>query len=568
MILSKNLKFRVACIVMASSIMIGSFTNPSFAASGQVKVTLPNFKVTLNGMAIENNNKKYPLIVYKNITYFPMTYYDCRFLGLETEWDGKKLSVKKDQISGAYYDDKASKMNNTTYMAGIQTFSVAINGKTIKNDKQTYPLLNFRDVTYFPLTWDYGAVEFGWDYSFDNQKGLIINSGIIPPKTVIIPDPLGGGFTVSAGYLYYYDGARGKIMAINLKNTKDLIEVHQFEKIKFLDKIQYPAYNVWEKNGEGYFSMVIQEDPMKFQLYKVDGKMKKLVKVESGLDTFGNVSIFVDDAQKGTLNNLFVQKNGGEKTNIGDSKLHYLQSLGLVSGKEEGKVFLSGDEVVLIANDGSSSGENQLCKVNINTGKHTTLLKSITTSDIRVDGGYVYLIAVLDENRDTTVLKKINIADGTIIDMKTLTETSMKSEVFAVKNNHIFYQNGFDLGRPPLHVGPSTPEYEKEFQAWAKRVIPDQSLYEVGNSQSLNKGAIVSDLSVQGEYVLCTFNDQNNKGEPSKYGLMVFDKNGKIVFKTADKVSQTYVDHNTLVYTRYDNIDGSYINCEIYLVEL
>ena len=55
-------------------------------AANTVQVTLPGFTVTLNGQSTGNEYSKYPLIVYKDITYFPMTYYDCRLLGLKTDW--------------------------------------------------------------------------------------------------------------------------------------------------------------------------------------------------------------------------------------------------------------------------------------------------------------------------------------------------------------------------------------------------------------------------------------------------------------------------------------------------
>lgn len=50
---------------------------------------LPTFDVEINGIKIENNNRQFPLLVYDDITYVPMTYFDCRYLGLSTDWDGK-----------------------------------------------------------------------------------------------------------------------------------------------------------------------------------------------------------------------------------------------------------------------------------------------------------------------------------------------------------------------------------------------------------------------------------------------------------------------------------------------
>ena len=48
---------------------------PAALAADTVQVTLPSFTVTLNGQVIDNSYRQYPLLVYKDITYFPMTYY-------------------------------------------------------------------------------------------------------------------------------------------------------------------------------------------------------------------------------------------------------------------------------------------------------------------------------------------------------------------------------------------------------------------------------------------------------------------------------------------------------------
>ena len=71
---------------------------------------VPAFTVTLNGQVVDNSYRQYPLLVYKDITYFPMTYYDCRFLGLETSWKGSSegLYITATGVSGAYDAYKGS----------------------------------------------------------------------------------------------------------------------------------------------------------------------------------------------------------------------------------------------------------------------------------------------------------------------------------------------------------------------------------------------------------------------------------------------------------------------------
>ena len=51
-----------------------------------VTVTLPTFAVTLNDTKIDSAHSEYPLIVYRDITYFPMTYHASRFLHLKSNW--------------------------------------------------------------------------------------------------------------------------------------------------------------------------------------------------------------------------------------------------------------------------------------------------------------------------------------------------------------------------------------------------------------------------------------------------------------------------------------------------
>lgn len=140
-------------------------------------VTLPEFKVTLGGFEFNNTYAKYPLIVYKNITYLPMTYFDSRLLGLETEYSAESgLAIKP--LSGdvpEYQSEKLDTPNAKSYTASLANGKISVNGKRIYNHTEDYPLLLFRDVTYFPLTWRFAVEEFSWNYSFDTEDGLVVS---------------------------------------------------------------------------------------------------------------------------------------------------------------------------------------------------------------------------------------------------------------------------------------------------------------------------------------------------------------------------------------------------------
>lgn len=141
-------------------------------AAKEITVTLPTFPVTLNGLKLDNSTSQFPLLVYQDITYFPMTFYDCGLLGIETQWDQKKgLSIDKHKNHMAYYDRyQAAEPNEKIQTAELPDFSIRVNGKEVDNKREPYPIFVFREVTYLPLTWQYAVNQFGWNYHFDAKK--------------------------------------------------------------------------------------------------------------------------------------------------------------------------------------------------------------------------------------------------------------------------------------------------------------------------------------------------------------------------------------------------------------
>lgn len=151
-------------------------------AADSVAVSLPDFSVTLNGQTTSNDYSQYPLLVYRDITYFPMTYYDCRLLGLRTDWSAADgLSIERNDAGiSEYIREIQSSRNSRSQRAQIASCKIQINGKVINNSQEQYPLLLFRDVTYFPLTWRFAEDEFGWEYQFDQVAGLIVSNPSAP----------------------------------------------------------------------------------------------------------------------------------------------------------------------------------------------------------------------------------------------------------------------------------------------------------------------------------------------------------------------------------------------------
>ena len=177
------MKTKLFTTIALSVLLLFGGANSAEAAQ-TVQVTLPSFDVTLNGQTHSNTYSKYPFIVYKDITYFPMTYYDSRLLGLTTAWSAEEgLAIaKQDGYISEYLREVNGTKNKIKQTASIVEGKITVNGTVIDNSREEYPLLLFRDVTYFPLTWRFAVDEFGWDYQFSHEDGLVIENPAVIQK--------------------------------------------------------------------------------------------------------------------------------------------------------------------------------------------------------------------------------------------------------------------------------------------------------------------------------------------------------------------------------------------------
>jgi hypothetical protein len=225
-------------IALASLILIGasilSASGKTQAADRQLTVTLPSFPVTLNGQTVDNRNREYPLVVYKDITYFPMTWYDSRYLGLENTWSPDQgLTVQQSNITAAYHGYASAEANTArSYQAELAEGPITVNGQAIDNRTEEYPLLSFRNITYFPLTWRYAHDAFNWEYDWSDSSGLSIRSSNPQVKDAGLPDYAAkNGFAVYKGYYYFAEteGAQNHIYRSPVSSPGDKKHIYAYE---------------------------------------------------------------------------------------------------------------------------------------------------------------------------------------------------------------------------------------------------------------------------------------------------------------------------------------------------
>jgi hypothetical protein len=175
--LNKLLHNSLALIV--SSVAIIPFMTYAFAGDTAVDVQRPNFPVEVNGTRINVNEtySAYPLLLYKDVTYFPMTWDYVRGLGLSITWNpdtGLDIQNEGNAVNELKPQDSENENTSTHYSAVLPSYAIKVNGKVIDNASEPYPVLNFRGVTYFPMTWRFAHDEFNMTTEWSNPEGFKI----------------------------------------------------------------------------------------------------------------------------------------------------------------------------------------------------------------------------------------------------------------------------------------------------------------------------------------------------------------------------------------------------------
>jgi len=165
-------KFIVLLII--TTLLLSTF---SFAETEEVTVTIPPYDVAVNGVKIDIEHSQYPIINYKNITYIPMTSDYLAGLGLRLSFDGmsgltidlaESVTPLEQNFIGVY------NVIGSSHTAKLVPFDVTVNGNQIDNSKEEYPILLYKNITYFPMTWRFAVTEFEWKTQWSNSDGFSI----------------------------------------------------------------------------------------------------------------------------------------------------------------------------------------------------------------------------------------------------------------------------------------------------------------------------------------------------------------------------------------------------------
>lgn len=490
-------KMVVALIVLV--ITAGIIPSGVLAAPGKVKVTLPGFNVTLNGVRVDNKYRQYPLIVYRDITYFPMTYFDCRFLGIETYWNQNEgLDIGRTGITGAYRDYRADAENAAGYTAEVPAFNVRINGKAIDNAKEEYPLLLFRDVTYFPMTWRFCVEELGWEYEFSKADGLKINSSNQRLQKYALPGNTAGQLVVSDGYIYY-DG-EGVIYQTPLESPENARQIYQLPQWSYGDS--YVPYGLSKNDGEAWLNFHQGGAAMGTDFYirlNPDGTTREVERGYLTFKTFRDITVKADQWSPPVHNNLMIKSEGQEEyRRIGNPDYLYgwdyeIREDGSEGGSPSDDIYLIDDIVYVLAiNKSKEVDGSRIYRVNINND-NVERISDLRVNSFRIDRDNIYCFSEGD-------LYQISLEGGAENRLNTIGTVS-KEYSFRVLEGALYYVNG-----------------------------EDNRLYTIGKNAPINPDGKVSGLKMEEDYLICTFEEENE----NPYRIIVIDNDGEVIFKTSD----------------------------------
>lgn len=509
-----KIKFKIFIIVVILMILLST---SAFAYNANV--TLPTFDVRVNGVEIDNKNREYPLIVYKDITYFPMTFYDSRFLGLETKWnDSTGLKIYKSENRHGYVDYNSS-TNKSRYIAETPYFDIEVNGKTIDNTKEKYPLIVFRNVTYFPLTWRFAVDEFGWDYKFTQENGLEINN---PTHTglrvteVKLPladkrDFHNGAFTVASDY-FYYEGENGIIYQAPIDNPSIKKAVYELPMWTYGDSYVYPSLETDETRafGRGIAMLTYHQGGAVMGTdYRIilndDGTNETFAIGYLNRKVLGEITVDVSHFPPPFPNNLSIKREGEEEfKSIGSADYVYGWAKNAGQSRSNDLYRIDNEIYVLAYKFNDENATVGIHRVNINTGE-TVRVCNESARKFFIEGNMIYFMDL------DGYLYKVSLVDGS----KAEKLTDFIISDFTVLNNIVYY----------------VTEEDKGFE-----------LFKLGENVSVNPGGRVRELVNKESYVYCIFE------ESAPYKLIVFNKLGLQLFKTNANIRFASINQNRLFY--------------------
>jgi len=403
----------------------------------------------------------------------------------------------------------------------------------IDNTKEEYPLLLFRGLTYFPLTWRFAVDEFGWAYSFNHKDGLIINSAnptvitldIKTPSPSIDGSPVSTSFFVIDG-MYYLRGDNREIYrgSFNDSGERGLVyllpdDYWSHQKVYFYSRNNQFHINYLSRiGGEMWIDGTVR--------FNKDGSWEE---VEPFWEYFGDVSVMVKpQSDPSTRSNLFIRYGDSAPFNFGDPGYSYgfdwQQGMFYSGGSESRSLYLIDNDIYVLAYE-LAKGVDTTGVYKVNTATNvTTRVVDAHVINFLIEGETLYYVNEADyrvysmplAGGDATPLTG-ELSDGTGNGVLNRQIINYMTDIQVLNGTVYYIRTTFGL------------------HGYQSR----QTLCRTGDSESstINSAAYAQSIQLHNGYIIATFDSNDGNA----YRLMVFNAAGDVVFKTSDNAMQSTI---------------------------
>lgn len=150
-------------------------TSWSFAEEQKLDVSVYKQGLVLNGVKMNSSAMQYPLLLFRDVVYMPLSTEMGVKAGFKTVWndDDKELDIVKSI-------PKTTPLSGAVYSHPDQV-KAEVSGNIIELEDEklalgTYTPLSYQYVTYIPLSWDFTNNMMKWESAHHPYVGLIVQT--------------------------------------------------------------------------------------------------------------------------------------------------------------------------------------------------------------------------------------------------------------------------------------------------------------------------------------------------------------------------------------------------------
>lgn len=318
--------------LLTSLLMLALAVGPMSFASAP-SATIADLPISLNGQQVDNATRTYPIIKRDGVLYFPLTFQDSRFMGLETKWTPKSgLEVTSAKVFNSYPKPQVSageKQESDPLDVQDIDYPVTFDGKSLQ---RAYDIFSYEGITYVPLTQELMSEVFQWSYEYSIEKGLVIEATHKGKKVTQEDEVLHMGQAQIVGEYYYYlgqmpleDGEQGVYVAKKAIDSPEppikLLEIDQ----PWNREAMAASLEVQEFDQEVYLSLTLEENRRqapKSHFLEVEGKLQPIISGKTKIIPYEGGIISYLLAPRFT-SNLTYQPKQGEEIVLGNPNWTY-----------------------------------------------------------------------------------------------------------------------------------------------------------------------------------------------------------------------------------------------------